>query len=199
MSTTSQPTTAGPTVVASTTILKTTMQPTTVQPTTVQPTTVQPTTVQPNTAGATTGNSSSTVGLTNTTTVQATSSIPTTTVVTVVTSSTNKTCTDDQDSNFSCAVYEMKYDLCKATTGTLFNIAQKRCQAFCGICAGNNTSGTPPAFLPTQPTCIDHDARCSQAQFQQICLSAVSQNFVISTCPKSCNKCAEYLASLNRK
>ncbi|CAG2257428.1 unnamed protein product [Mytilus edulis] len=125
--------------------------------------------------------------------VQAASSIPTTTVVTAVTSSTNNTCTDDEDSNFSCVVYEMMYGLCAATTGTLFNIAQKRCQAFCGICAGNNTSGTPPAALPTQPTCIDHDARCSQFKFH-ICSSNVSQNFVISTCPKSCNKCSEYLA-----
>lgn len=48
------------------------------------------------------------------------------------------------------------------------------------------------ASLPTQPTCIDHDARCSQYQ-QQICSSTVSKNYVISTCPKSCNKCAEYL------
>ncbi|VDI23712.1 Hypothetical predicted protein [Mytilus galloprovincialis] len=196
ISTTSKLTTARPTIAASTTIPQTTVQPTTVQSTTAQPTTVQPTTVQPSTSVATTGIPTITVALTNTSIVQAASSIPTTTVVTVVTSSTNNICTDDEDSNFSCVMYEMMYGLCNATTGTLFNIAQKRCRSFCGICAGNNTSGTPPASLPTQPTCIDHDARCSQFQFH-ICSSNVSQNFVISTCPKSCNKCSEYLASLN--
>ncbi|XP_071153104.1 uncharacterized protein [Mytilus edulis] len=197
MSTISKPTTAVPTT-APTTIPQTTVQPTTVQPTKAQSTMVQPTTVQPSTSVATTGISTITVALTNTSMVQTASSIPTTIVVTAVSSSTNNTCTDDEDSNFSCVVYETMYGLCAATTGTLFNIAQKRCQAFCGICAGNNTSGTPPAALPTQPTCIDHDARCSQFKFH-ICSSNVSQNFVISTCPKSCNKCAEYLASLNRK
>ncbi|XP_052092436.1 salivary glue protein Sgs-3-like [Mytilus californianus] len=58
----------------------------------------------------------------------------------------------------------------------------------------NGTSGPQLASLPTQPTCIDHDPRCSQFQIN-ICSSSVSQNFVISTCPKSCNKCAEYLAA----
>ncbi|CAC5375645.1 unnamed protein product [Mytilus coruscus] len=182
MSITSKPTTVGPTVAESTTIQKTTVQPTTVQPTTVQPTTVQPTTVQPTTVQPTTVQPTT---VQQTTIKTTTTSIPTTAVVAVVSTSTNNACTNDEDSNFSCALYEMMYDLCKATTGTLYSIAHKRCQAFCGICS---------ASLPTQPTCIDHDPRCSQFQIN-ICSSSVSQNFVISTCPKSCNKCTEYLAA----
>ena len=51
----------------------------------------------------------------------------------------NKACSDQKDSSFSCAAYDMHYSLCKAITGTLHTIAHKRCQAFCGICSGNST------------------------------------------------------------
>ncbi|XP_076090092.1 uncharacterized protein LOC143062194 [Mytilus galloprovincialis] len=176
MSITSKLTTAGPTVAASTTIQQTTVQPTMVQVYTSVPTTGNMHVIP--------SNASITLAVANTPTIQAAS--------TVLISSLKNTCSDDEDTNFSCIVYEMKYSLCTATTGTLYRIAHKRCQAYCGICSGNSTSVPQQASLPTQPTCIDHDARCSQYQ-QQICSSTVSKNYVISTCPKSCNKCAEYL------
>ncbi|CAG2245211.1 unnamed protein product [Mytilus edulis] len=177
MSITSELTTAGPTVAASTKIQQTTVEPTTVQVYTSVPTTGNMHVIP--------SNASITLAVANTPTIQA--------VSTVFTSSLTNTCSDDEDTNFSCIVYEMKYGLCTATSGTLYRIAHKRCQAYCGICSGNRTSVPQQASLPTQPTCIDHDARCSQYQ-QQICSSTVSKNYVISTCPKSCNKCAEYLA-----
>ncbi|CAC5375646.1 unnamed protein product [Mytilus coruscus] len=175
-------------------------------PTTVQPTTVQPTTaMQTNpTTTATITNSPTPAAQTNPPTTAMPSNASTTSMLTNATTtlmlnstatvpSTTQSCSDDEDANFSCVIYEMMYSLCTAATGTLHAIAHKRCRAYCNICAGSSTSGTASASLPTQLTCIDHDIRCVQYQ-ANICSSSVSQPFVISTCAKTCNKCAEYFA-----
>ncbi|XP_071154031.1 uncharacterized protein [Mytilus edulis] len=204
---------------APTTAAPTTAQPITVQPTTVMQTNAPTTAVMSNSSSAAAVNTTNqpTASQTNAPTTAMLSNAPTTALLpnssatpmlsntstilmmnsTTVVPSTTPSCADDEDANFSCVMYEMMYNLCTAATGTLHAIAHKRCRSYCKICtSGGSTSGpTSAVSLPTQATCIDHDVRCSQYQVN-ICGASVSQAFVISTCAKTCNKCAEYFASL---